>query len=206
VEESIRFRTPVILLVLFLLTAFDVAFGGKKSPKLAETIDLPPTFDVDFQLAANQRAHLGPQREVRDDIAGRVGADVFDSLVKTEMISGFRVPYSWSFKLYDVAAINAGSLADGEVEAYTGLSRLIGTNRGLWAAVLAHEMAHVARRNAARKALFHQYVEEQVRYWQMRARLGDEGAGWTVLAVQITGISLRRSSTVTWNTTQTFKA
>ena len=103
------------------------------------------------------------------------------------MISSFRVPYTWSFKLYDAAAINAGSLPDGEVEAYTGLSRLIGTDRGLWAAVLAHEIAHVARRHAVRKYLFHEYVEEQVRYWQMRARLGDKGAGWTALAVRVAG-------------------
>jgi hypothetical protein len=187
VEESIRFRAPGLLLVLFLLTAFNAAFGGKKAPKLAETIDLPPTFEVDFQLAANQRAHLGPQREVPDDIAGRIGQEVFDSLVKTQMISGFGLPYTWTFRPYDSPVVNAFSLADGEVVALTGLSRLIGTNRGLWAAVLAHEISHVARRHSARKALFHQYVEGQVRYWQMRARLGDEGAGWTALAVQIAG-------------------
>lgn len=203
---SIRFRAADLLFVLVLLTAFDSAFGAKKAPKLAETVDLPPTFDVDFQLAANQRAQLGPQREVPDDVAGRVGADVFESLVKTEMISGFRVPYTWSFKLYDVAAINAGSLPDGEVKAYTGLSRLIGTDRGLWAAVLAHEIAHVARRHAITKYLFHEYVEEQVRYWQMRARLGDKGAGWTALALRIAGNLAEKSSAVTWNMTQIFKA
>ena len=170
-----------------MLTASNPAFGGKKAPKLAETIELPATFDVDVQLAAKQRAQLGLQKEVPDDAAGRVGAEVFESLVKTEMISGFRVPYTWTFKLYDIPAINAGSLPDGEVEAYTGLSRLIGTDRGLWAAVLAHEIAHVARRHSIRKYLFHQYVEEQVQYWQMRARLGDKNAGWTALAVRIAG-------------------
>jgi hypothetical protein len=103
------------------------------------------------------------------------------------MISGFRLPYTWTFRPYDSPDVNAFSLPDGEVVAFTGLSRLIGTNRGLWAAVLAHEIAHVARRHAVRKALFHEYVEQQVRYWQMRARLGDKGAGWTALAVRIAG-------------------
>ena len=122
-----------------------------------------------------------------DDDASRVGADVFQNLVKTQIISSFGLPYTWTFKPYDSPEVNAFSLADGEVVAYTGLSRLIGTNRGLWAAVLAHEIAHVARRHSARKALFHEYVEEQVRYWQMRARLGDKGAVWTVLAVRVAG-------------------
>jgi hypothetical protein len=172
---------------LFLLTAFDAAFPGKKAPKLAETVDLPATFDVDYRFAAKQRAQLGPQKEVPDDTAGRVGQEVFDSLVKTQMISSYGLPYTWRFKPCDSPTVNAFSLADGEVVAYTGLSRLIGTDRGLWAAVLAHEIAHVARRHAAKKALFHEYVEEQVRYWQMRASLGDKGAGWTELAVRIAG-------------------
>jgi hypothetical protein len=183
----IRCRTVDLVLVLFLLAGSNAAFGGKKAPKLAETIDLPQTFELDFQFAANQRAQLGSQREVPDDIAGRVGEDVFESLVKTEMISGFRLPYTWTFRPYDSPDVNAFSLPDGEVIAFTGLSRLIGTNRGLWAAVLAHEIAHVARRHAVRKALFHEYVEQQVRYWQIRARLGDKGAGWTALGVRIAG-------------------
>jgi hypothetical protein len=176
-----------LVLVLFVLAASTSAFGGKKAPKLAETIDLPPTFDVDYQFAAKQRAQLGPQREVPDDIAGHVGQEVFDSLVKSQMISGFRLPYTWSFRPYDSPSVNAFSLADGEVVAFTGLSRLIGTNRGLWAAVLAHEIAHVARRHAARRALFHEYIEEQVRYWQIRARMGDNGAVWAELAVRVAG-------------------
>jgi hypothetical protein len=183
----IRCHAVDLVLVVFLLAFSNAAFGGKKAPKLADTIDLPQTFEVDFQFAAKQRAQLGPQTEVPDDVAGRVGQEVFESLVRSQMISGFGLPYPWTFKAYDSPVVNAFSLADGEVVAFTGLSRLIGTNRGLWAAVLAHEIAHVARRHSARKALFHEYVEEQVRYWQMRARLGDKGAVWTVLAVRIAG-------------------
>jgi hypothetical protein len=185
--ERPRFHAVEFVLALFLLTVVNPAFGGNKAPKLAETVDLPSTFDLDFQFAAKQRVQLGGQAEVSDDVAGGVGAEVFQSLVRTEMISGFRLPYTWTFKLYDNPAVNAGSLPDGEVEAYTGLSRLIGTNRGLWAAVLAHEVAHVARRHGIRKYLFHQYIEEQVRYWQLRARLGEKGAGWTALAVRVAG-------------------
>ena len=74
-----------------------------------------------FSLPQSRESNLA-RKEVLDDVAGRVGADVFESLVKTEMISGFPVPYTWTFKLYDIPAIDASSLPDGEVEAYTGLS------------------------------------------------------------------------------------
>jgi hypothetical protein len=185
--ERLRIRAADFVLVLFLLTALNPAFGGKKAPKLAPTIDLPPSFELDFQFAAKQRVELGPQREVSDDATGLVGTEVFQNLVTTQMISGFGLPYNWTFRLYDSPAINAGSLPDGEVEAYTGIARLLGTDRGLWAAVLSHEVAHVARRHGIRKVLFHEYVEQQVGYWQMRARLGDRGAGWTALAVRIAG-------------------
>jgi Peptidase family M48 len=183
-----RFRAADLILILFLLTALNPAFGGKKAPKLAETVDLPSSFDLDFKLAATQRVNLNAQSgEVHDDAAGQVGAEVFQRLVGTQMISGAGLPYAWTFRLYNNPAINAGSLPDGEVEAYTGIARLLGTDRGLWAAVLAHEIAHVERRHGIRKYLFHQYVEEQVQYWQLRARLGDKGAGWTALGVRIAG-------------------
>jgi hypothetical protein len=186
--KRVRFRAADLVLVLFLLVPLSAAFGGKKPPNLAETIDLPSSFDIDFRLAAAQRVEFSAQAsEVHDDIAGQVGAEVFQSLVKTQMISGSGLPYTWTFRLRNSPAINAGSLPDGEVEAYTGIARLLGTDRGLWAAVLAHEVAHVARRHWIRKYLFHAYVEEQVRYWQMRARLGDRGAAWTALAVRIAG-------------------
>jgi hypothetical protein len=85
-------------LVLFLLAGSNAAFGSKKAPKLGATIGLPQTFESDFQFAARQRAQLGSQREVPDDIAARVGEDVFESLVKNEMISDFRLPYTGTFK------------------------------------------------------------------------------------------------------------
>jgi Zn-dependent protease with chaperone function len=186
--ECVRFRRASLVLLLFLLTISNAAVGKRNNPKLAETIDLPPTFDIDFKLGALQRGQIGSQvSQVPDDVAGRVGADVFQSLVRTQMISGIGLPYAWTFKLYDAPVVNAYSIPDGEIVAYTGISRLLGSNRGLWAAVLAHEMAHVARRHAVRKYMFHEYIEEQVRYWQLRAQLGDKYAGWTAVAVRVAG-------------------
>ena len=83
--------------------------------------------------------------------------------------------------------LNAVSLPDGEVAAYQGLAQLIGTNRGLWAAVLSHEVAHVERRHAVRKILYQLYIEQQIEYYRLRQAYGDKTAGWTVLALRATG-------------------
>lgn len=186
--QHARFHRASLVLLLSLLTISSAAVGKRNKPKLAENIDLPPTFDIDFKLAALQRGQISSQvSQVPDDVAGRVGADVFQSLVKTQMISGFGLPYAWTFKLYNAPVVNAYSISDGEIVVYTGISQILGSNRGLWAAVLAHEMAHVARRHAVRKYLFHEYIQQQARYWQSRAQLGDKYAGWTALAVRVAG-------------------
>jgi hypothetical protein len=49
--ERVRFRGAELILALLLLTATNAAFGGKKAPKFAETIDLPPGFEVGFSLS-----------------------------------------------------------------------------------------------------------------------------------------------------------
>lgn len=51
---GIRCCVVHLLFVLFLLTGSHAAFGGKKAPQLAQTIDLPPPFEIDFQFAAKQ--------------------------------------------------------------------------------------------------------------------------------------------------------
>lgn len=181
-------RVQLFVLVSVVLAPLQIAIARGNSAKLADSVDLPSNFDIDFQLASKQRTQIqATAKAVPDDVAGRVGAEVFRNLVDTQMITSFGLPYKWTFSLYDSPAVNAGSLPDGEVEADTGLSRLIGTNRGLWAAALSHEVAHVARRHGVRKYLYHQYIEEQIRYWQLRSYYGDKNAGWAVLALRIAG-------------------
>lgn len=190
--NRLRLRYRVLSLLLFVLSLSYAAPAAKKNtPKLAETIDLPSTFDVDFSLAATQRTQI-QTHEVSDDAAGAVGKSIFESLVTTQMISGFGLPYRWSFRVNDNPTPNAGSYPDGEVEANEGIARLLGQNRGLWAAVLSHEIAHVARRHVVKKFLFHQYIQQQVEYWQLRARLGDKYAGWTALGMRISGALLEK--------------
>jgi hypothetical protein len=182
-----RAQSLILFLILLVLSNAAVA-GSRKSARFAESVDLPATFDVDFQLASKQRSEITTGvTTVRDDAAGQVGLDVFGTLVHTQMISGFGLPYRWTFTLLDTSVVNASSFSDGEITVNRGLSRLIGANRGLWAAVISHEVAHVARRHTLRKVLYHEYIQQQIRYWQMRSYYGDKSAGWTVLALRISG-------------------
>lgn len=62
---------------------------------------------------------------------------------------------------------------------------MIGTNRGLWAAVLSHETEHTAQRHWVKKYLYSVYVSQLIQYWQERASLGDKSANWVLLGLRI---------------------
>jgi hypothetical protein len=171
-----------------LLFAMPGRAGGRNSPQLSDTVDLPAAFDFDFSLASKMRSQIGAVKDLPvDDSAIQAGQTVFESLTKSQMVSSLGLPYRWTFSLVRSADLNAVSLPDGEVAAYQGLAKLIGTDRGLWAAVLSHEVAHVERRHAVRKALYRLYLQRQIEYYRMRQRYGDKSAGWTVLALQVAG-------------------
>jgi len=95
------------------------------------------------------------------------------------------LPYKWNFTIVNDGSVNAYSLPDGEVSVGSGLAKLIGTNPGLWSAVLSHETAHTARRHAVRKYLYSVYVNEMVRYYQLRAQAGDNSANWAIVGLRI---------------------
>lgn len=171
-----------------LLLTCPVQAGRRNVPKLAETVDLPATFNLDFSLASTMRSQMGASRDTAaNDSASQVGLEVFSTLVKSEMVSALGLPYRWTFSIVRSEAVNATSLSDGEVGAYRGLANLVGTDRGLWAAVLSHEVAHVERRHAVRKALYHLYVQQQIEYYRIRQAYGDNTAVWAILALRTAG-------------------
>lgn len=113
------------------------------------------------------------------------GNSVFGDLVGTTMISGYGLSYHWQVSVLNESTVNAGSLPDGEIVVYGRLAKLLGSNKGLWAAVLSHEVAHTARRHAVREYLYQQYVQEQLHYYKMRAAAGDESANWSIVGLSI---------------------
>ena len=158
----------------------------RKTPRLKEDVPLPADFSIDFQLASVERSRLraGTKLLVGTEL-NTVGEAVFRTLVENPTVSSFGVPYRWSFTILDTNQINAHSLPDGEIAVDGGMAKLLGTNGGLWAAVLSHEVSHTARRHAVRRYLYALYVQEQRAYYQMRARNGDNSANWALLGLSI---------------------
>lgn len=114
--------------------------------------NVPPNFHEDHLFAAQTRPQLVG---LSQPCARRFPAadEVLKALLR-------RVPAQPESLHWEVrAAAGAGnvfSLPDGLIVVDEQLAESLGTNRGFWAATLAHEVAHVLRRDWARRYLFEQ--------------------------------------------------
>lgn len=137
--------------------------------------DVPDKFNLDMKTAARLRSELLAQSTVP---TGRyaLGRRVFETLV--ERVETTRLKYGWELRIVDDAQLNAFSSPDGTIYVESGLADLAGTSAGLWAAILSHEIAHVVRRDWARRYLY----EESLRSGSGLIVLGDPGlpsAAWS---------------------------
>jgi hypothetical protein len=139
------------------------------------TLEVPDKFDLDRKTAARLRPELLAQSTVA---AGHyaIGRRVFEKL--TEQVHTPRsVKYSWELRIVNDDLLNAFSSPDGTIYVESGLADLAGTSAGLWAAILSHEIAHVIRRDWARRYLY----DESLRSGSGSVVLGDPGfssAAW----------------------------
>ncbi len=78
------------------------------------------------------------------------GHQVFQELVKSPTVAGAAGGAEWRFILLNDRSVNAHSDAKGTVWVGGGLAELLGQDRGLWAAVLSHEIAHCLLRHPSR--------------------------------------------------------
>ena len=81
--------------------------------------------------------------------------------------------------------VNAASTAGGQVYADGGLARLIGEDKGLWAAVLSHEIMHTALRHQVRDYLERVYIAQQIQLYRLEIARGEKAANWALLAFSI---------------------
>ena len=121
-------------------------------------VQIPPKFDADRIFAANVRSLTLSSTQ---PAAGRyiTGKQVLDQLVA--QLTPERNQFSWEIRIAKDAG-NVFASPDGTIFVDEGLARLLGSNRGFWAAALAHEIAHIVRRDWARRYLFQQSLERSV--------------------------------------------
>jgi hypothetical protein len=86
------------------------------------------------------------------------GRAVFDRLLE-QAVSSSSAKFVWQLRIVDDSQLNAFSSPDGIIYVESGLARLGGSNAGLWAAILSHEIAHILRRDWARRYLYQKYLE-----------------------------------------------
>ncbi len=86
------------------------------------------------------------------------GRLVFERLVQQAQPAS-SVKVAWQLRIVENDELNAYSSPDGAVYVESGLAKVAGPSAGLWAAVLSHEIAHVVRRDWARRYLYQKVLE-----------------------------------------------
>ncbi len=105
------------------------------------------------------------------------GRTVFDGLLQQiHAPSGSKV--TWQLRIVDDDQLNAYSSPDGTVYVESGLAKLAGASTGLWAAILSHEIAHVTRRDWARRYLYQKYLENRGSAGIVLGDPSPPGASW----------------------------
>ncbi len=146
----------VYSLAMFLCLLGAVPVAGQQS---LDTSEVPSQFKLDMETAARLRPQLMAQSVA---VSGRyaVGRAVFDRLLD-QVVAPSRAKVAWQLRIVDDDQLNAYSSPDGTVYVESGLARLAGSSAGLWAAILSHEVAHIVRRDWARRYLYQKYLENR---------------------------------------------
>jgi len=162
-------KQRLFLLATLLSCIWIVPAAGQEPPDVAE---VPAQFNLDLKAAARLRPQLVEQSV---PAAGRyaAGGRVFGRLVEQIGVptqTGFaqtqfaqsrfaQSKFAWELRIVDDGNLNAYSSPDGTVYVESGLARLAGASNGLWAAILSHEIAHIVRRDWARRYLYQKALE-----------------------------------------------
>jgi Peptidase family M48 len=167
-RKSVGFPLKVGLGVLWAVSAFT---------QQSVTPEIPAHFKLDMETAARLRPQLMAQ-SVAASRRYATGRQVFDKLVAQVGVPA-GVTFAWQLRVVEDDQLNAYASPDGTVYVENRLAQLAGPSAGLWAAILSHEIAHVVRRDWARRYLYQQSLESSS---SGAIVLGDPGipsSGWT---------------------------
>jgi len=140
------------------------------------SVVVPPKFNLDLQTAARLRPQLMAQ-SIPASGKFATGVAVLNRLVEDDSPSSSG-KFAWQLRIVEDGELNAYASPDGVIYVETGLARLAGLSGGLWAAILSHEVAHVVRRDWARRYLYQKSIERDA---GAAVVLGDPGllaANW----------------------------
>jgi Peptidase family M48 len=152
VEGNAAKRLCPLLIFLWLLGA--VSGAGQQALDVSE---VPSQFKLDMETAARLRPQL-TALSIAVSARYATGSLVFDRLAE-QAATQSTLNLSWQLRIVEDGQLNAYSSPDGTVYVESGLARLAGSRAGLWAAILSHEIAHIVRRDWARRYRYQKYLE-----------------------------------------------
>jgi Zn-dependent protease with chaperone function len=141
--------------------------------QLLSAPDIPDKFTWDVESASRLRPLLYRQSF---EASGRfsTGQHVFEALIAQIHLPAHVKPI-WVLRIGNETQLNAFSSPDGAIFVDRDLAQWAGSNAGLWAAILSHEIAHVLRRDWARPYLYEKSLERG----GTMVSLGDPGLSGT---------------------------
>ncbi len=144
----------------------------------SQELQLPTDYSIDLQLAEAGRSRImAGSTETNGTVANEIGDEVFHRLIS----AGFDQPFPWKMTLVNNSVVNATSTAAGKVYVHGGLVPLLGQDKGMWAAVLSHEIAHTGRRHQVRVYMQEVYNQRMIAYYRARVAAGDKNANWSLI-------------------------
>ena len=155
--EPREFLARAILLSVCVALSSLAGSGLSAFPQNPGGPEIPEKFKLDMESAAQLRPQLQTQSA---PAAGRylTGQLVLEKLME-QIGTPSSVKHGWQLRIVNDDQLNALSSPDGTIYVESGLARMAGPSAGLWAAILSHEIAHIARRDWARRYLYQKYLE-----------------------------------------------
>jgi len=146
-----RYRKPLSRIVLAFLLPLSL---GSTQAQFAPAVDVPTNFKLDREIAAHLRPALLRESEEPKGVF-TTGTHVLWQLVRQTAPARNSAPLSWELRISKQPGnLNAFSSPDGTIYVDRSLANLLGNQPGLWAAALAHEIAHILHRDWARRYLY----------------------------------------------------
>lgn len=133
------------------------ASGQQSLDPATNSPEVPANFKLDLETADRLRPQLLAQ-SVAAAAHYPIGPLVFDRLIAQVPPLAGKYP-AWQLRVVDDGEFNAFSSPDGTIYVESGLAKLAGSSAGLWAAILSHEIAHVVRRDWARRYLYQKSLQ-----------------------------------------------
>lgn len=127
---------------------------------------------ITLAFLAISSAQAGQPQVIAGTPANQIADEVFHRLLATPLGNCAARPYD--VKIIEERHPNAYIAGNGELVVTTGLAEILGTNRGAWAAVLAHEIGHMVIAPGTQKYLPRFQAALETAYFQNPAAHRDD--------------------------------